>query len=109
MSRKSGAIHTKQWQFAIGWRSLDFVACDNAGKVVGAIEIDDPRHNTDKATVASDAIKNIVFASIGKPLLRLTNSQVSRYHDLPQSQWASIDTELDTSRKSWNSFVGSLK
>lgn len=100
---------TRQWQFAIGWRSLDFLICDNAGKVVGAIEIDDLRHSTDKATIASDAIKNIVFASIGKPLLRLTNEQVSTIHDLPQAQWASVDNALVVSRQSWDTFVGSLK
>ncbi|MCC5044725.1 MULTISPECIES: DUF2726 domain-containing protein [Xanthomonas] len=100
---------TKQWQFAIGWRSLDFLVCDNVGKVVGAIEIDDPRHSTDKATIVSDAIKNIVFASIGKPLLRLTNVQVSTIHALPQEQWTSTDNALVASRQSWNTFVGSLK
>ncbi|EMT5434775.1 TPA: DUF2726 domain-containing protein [Stenotrophomonas maltophilia] len=100
---------TKQWQFMTGWRSLDFLICDNAGMVVGSIEIDDPRHSADQATIASDAIKNIVFASIGKPLLRLTNAQVSTIHALPQSHWTTVDNELRVSRQSWNSFVGSLK
>ena len=101
---------TKQWQFALGWRSLDFLVCDSAGKVVGAIEIDDPRHSTDKSAIASDAIKNIIFASIGKPLLRLTNAQVSAVHALPNTQWPSnTDTQLNASRNAWNSFIGSLK
>ncbi len=101
---------TKQWQLALGWRSLDFVVCDSIGKVAGAIEIDDPRHQSDKTVIASDAIKNIVFASIGKPLLRLTNAQVSTVHALAKQQWPSkIDAQLAASRNSWNSFVGSLK
>ena len=101
---------TKQWQSSIGWRSLDFLGCDSAGKIVGAIEIDDRRHSSDKSAIASDGIKNIVFVSIGKPLLRITNAQISAIHALPQSEWPStIDSQLTVSRHSWNSFIGSLK
>jgi len=101
---------SKQWQFAFGWRSVDFLMCDSAGKVVGAIEIDDPRHSSDMSTIASDAIKNIVFASIGKPLLRLTNAQVVAVHAHSQAQWPSIiDAQLTVSRSAWNAFVRSLK
>ena len=101
---------TKQWQFAVGWRSLDFLVCDGRGNVAGAIEIDDERHGNVLSVDVSDTIKNIVFASIGKPLLRITNDEVFALVALPEpDRPAGTDAQLAVSRNLWNSFTASLK
>ena len=99
-----------KWKFALGWRSVDFLICDNKMKVVGAIEIDDSRHSDEPAVVASDALKNIVFASTRLALLRLKNREISKLFNLPAAtRDAAFTAALRNARISWDSFVSALK
>lgn len=80
------------WNRGMGWKSIDFIFCDKTtGNVKGGIEIDDPSHSN-SSRAASDSIKNVLFASAGMPLLRLTNADIAELNKTP---WHQIEGLLE--------------
>lgn len=51
-------------------RHVDFVLLDKSCQTAAAIELDDPSHNTAKAT-KTDQFKNELFSKVGIPLIRI--------------------------------------
>lgn len=100
---------SKKWAYEMGWKSMDFVICDPATtKVLGAIEIDDLSHN-DPKRAACDLTKNVIFSSVGLPLLRFTNEQILDLADKRYSELQSKFSKMVTSaEKEWQTTVSKL-
>lgn len=100
---------SKNWEFEMGWKSIDFVVCaPDTTKVLGAIEIDDPTHN-DPKRAACDLTKDVIFSSVGLPLLRFTNQQIWDLAGAPSSKLQSTFLEAVTlANKNWQATTSKL-
>jgi very-short-patch-repair endonuclease len=82
---KGNAIAARKKQISKDWidgglgkKSVDFLVCDITNtKLIFAIEIDGDSHE-DNGQLALDAMKDIIFASAGVPLLRISNKAVAK-------------------------------
>lgn len=54
-------------------RHIDFLLCDTKLQIIGAIELDDNSHTTEKAQ-KTDELKNNIFKAISLPLFRVKMS-----------------------------------
>lgn len=63
--------HKQKYRGYIKSRHVDFLLCDNKLNIVGAVELDDPSHDSIKAQ-KTDEFKNNIYKTIGIRLYRIT-------------------------------------
>ena len=63
--------HKQKYRGYIKSRHVDFLLCDNKLNIIGAVELDDPSHESSKAQ-KTDEFKNNVYKTIGINLYRIT-------------------------------------
>lgn len=99
----------RAWNYEMGWKSIDFLLCDNnTTRVLFGIEIDDPSHDEPERQ-ASDLVKNILFASASIPLLRFTNANITQFSNLKKEQYQSTFQSLfNSAEQSWKSTIQTL-
>ncbi len=69
------------WNKQLGFKSVDFLVCNKiTTKIIFAIEIDDPSHNSLQRQ-KWDEIKNKIFKIAKVPLLRFSNEQITDVKD----------------------------
>lgn len=66
-----------KWFGKISQKHVDFIICDENLKVLYAIELDDPSHNTPKAK-EKDKFKNEFFEKINIPLIRIETGKYDK-------------------------------
>lgn len=100
---------TKDWiDGALGKKSVDFLVCDVMNtKPVLAIEIDGTSHE-DENQISLDAIKDIIFASAGVSLLRLSNDSVINCASAVNSV-QEFSKVVESGLRAWSSRVAELE